>query len=232
MANANTVTWSGRSVITNRIKGNGTEPKFIQWGNSAITASANPDVNLFSPCTEARTTGTSTLLTTTQLADTYQVVGTITCTNAGKAITEVGLFDSATASPGIGATAGCTITNSLTTATTVLTIGATTGLPTAGATNAYYIQVENEVMLVTAGGATTTITVTRAALGSTTAVHSGGVVFSMGGDGGAGSGGATSGQGSALATVTGGSIFGHADFPSVSLNVNDSIAFTIKDQFS
>jgi hypothetical protein len=59
------------------------------------------DTTLFTETTdEARTTGTSSRVTTTVTNDTYQVVGTITVATAGKTITNVGLFDVVTASSG------------------------------------------------------------------------------------------------------------------------------------
>lgn len=223
MANAATATYSGRSILWNRMKGNGTEAKNIGWGDSTVTASANPDVNMFKPQTEARTVGTSTLTTTTQLADTYQVTGTITCAVGAKTITEAALFDTSTLSP------STTISNSLTTATTVLTLGSGTGLPGSGN---YYMQLENEVVLITGGQGTAIVTVTRGVIGSTAAVHAASAPISLGGDGGAASGGATSGQTATVAAAQGGSIFCHADFAGIALSVSDSINFTFKDQLT
>lgn len=223
MANAATATYSGRSIMTNRLKGNGTEPKNIGWGTSAVTGSANPDVNLFNPATESRTAGTSTLVTTTQLADTYQVTGSIVCAVGAKTITEAALFDTTTLSP------STTISNSLTTASTVITIGSGTGLP---GTGNYYIQIENEVILITAGQGTTTVTASRGQIGSTAAVHSSGSPTTLGGDGGAGTGGATSGQTATVAAAQGGNLFAHADFAGIALSVSDSINFTFKDQLT
>lgn len=223
MANAAVATYSGRSILWNRMKGSGTEAKNIGWGDSTVTGSANPDVNLFKPQTEARTAGTSTLLTTTQLADTYQVTGAIVAAVGAKTITEAALFDTTTLSP------STTIANSLTTASTVITLGSATGLP--GSLN-YYMQLENEVVLVTAGQGTTTQTVTRGVLGSTAAVHSASVPITLGGDGGAGTGGATSGQTATVGASQGGDIFCHADFAGIALSVSDSINFTFKDQLT
>ena len=224
MANAAVATNSGKSIIWNRIKGNGTEPKNIQWGDSTVTASIAANVNLFKPQTEARTAGTSTLTTTTanQLADTYQVTGTVTCAVGAKTITEVGLFDTTTASP------TTTISASLTASATVVTIASVSGFPTTGN---YYAQVENETLLVT-GANSTTLTATRGALGSTSAVHASAVPFTLGGDGGAGTGGATSGQTATVAAANGGSLLLHADFAGIALSVADAINFTITDQLT
>lgn len=97
---ATVVTNAGQAIVTNRIIGSGTEPKFVMWGTGAGTA-AITDTTLFTETTdEARTTGTSSRVTTTVTNDTYQVVGTITVATTGKTITNVGLFDVVTASSG------------------------------------------------------------------------------------------------------------------------------------
>jgi hypothetical protein len=85
----------GMAIITNRIKGAGSEPLHIGWGTGTTTA-ATPNTALETPRAEARTEGTSTRETTSSTNDTYQVVGTITCASTPAAITEVGLFDAAT----------------------------------------------------------------------------------------------------------------------------------------
>jgi hypothetical protein len=97
---ATVITNAGQAIVTNRMTGAGTEPKFVMWGTGAGTA-AITDTTLFTETTdEARTTGTSSRVTTTVTNDTYQVVGTITVATAGKTITNVGLFDVVTASSG------------------------------------------------------------------------------------------------------------------------------------
>jgi len=114
---------------------------------------------------------------------------------------------------------------SMTAAQTNISIGSTVGLPTSGN---YYAQLENETILV-AGAANTSLTITRGRLGSTSAVHSSGVAFTLGGDGGASGSGATSEQTATVGAAQGGNIFAHADFGGISLNVNDAIAFTWQD---
>jgi hypothetical protein len=228
MANANTATWSGRSIIWRMVNGAGTTPKNIGWGTSTVTLSANSDVNLFAPATEARTAGTSTLSSSaaTKLADTFLVTGTITCAVGAKTITEAALFDTnAALSP------TTTVAVSMTAATTVMSLGAASGI---AAVTQYYRQIENEVVLVTAGTNTATETLTRGALGSTSAAHASGVATTVGGDGGAASGGATSGQlpAAAIGSAQGGNLFAHADFAGVALNVSDSINFTFANQLA
>lgn len=84
---------TGRAIITNRIKGSGTEPLFVGWGTGAGTTGAT-DTTLFTE-TGTRTTGTSTQQTTTTTNDSYQVVGTITAGGA-LTITNAGLLDAST----------------------------------------------------------------------------------------------------------------------------------------
>ena len=97
---ATVITNAGQAIVTNRMIGSGTDPKFVMWGTGAGTA-AITDTTLFTETTdEARTTGTSSRVTTTVTNDTYQVVGTITVATANKTITNVGLFDVVTASSG------------------------------------------------------------------------------------------------------------------------------------
>lgn len=80
----------GKAIVTNRIKGAGTEPNYVAWGTGAGTTAAT-DTTLFSE-TGSRTAGTSTQQTTSTTNDTYQVVGTLTA-GGTLAITNAGLFD-------------------------------------------------------------------------------------------------------------------------------------------
>jgi hypothetical protein len=84
---------TGRAIITNRLKGSGTEPSAIGIG-TGTTAVTLTDTALGGEV-ETRTAGTSTRTTTSTTNDTYQVVGTITATGS-RTIGEVGLFDSTT----------------------------------------------------------------------------------------------------------------------------------------
>lgn len=85
---------AGKAIITNRIKGSGTEPNYVAWGTTA-TAEDATQTALAAESTEARTAGTSSQVTTTVTNDSYQVVGTLTATGA-RAIVEAGLFDAVT----------------------------------------------------------------------------------------------------------------------------------------
>ena len=93
---ATVFTNAGKDIVTNRLKGSGTEPNYVAWGTGAGTAAVG-DTTLFTEASEARTAGTSTRQQTTVSNDTYQVVGTITCAGAGKTITNAGLFDASSA---------------------------------------------------------------------------------------------------------------------------------------
>lgn len=86
---------AGRAIITNRLRGSGTEPNYVAWGTGAGTAAVT-DTTLFTEASEARVAGTSSQFTTSVTNDTYQVVGTLTCAGAGKTITNAGLFDAST----------------------------------------------------------------------------------------------------------------------------------------
>ena len=98
---ATVVVNAGRDIVTNRIKGAGTEPLNIGWGTGAGTAAVT-DTTLFTEKLVGLTTsagtdhtlGTSTRQTTTVTNDTYQVVGTRTATGAGT-VTNAGLFTAA-----------------------------------------------------------------------------------------------------------------------------------------
>jgi len=94
---ATVLTNAGKAIVTNRIKGSGTEPLNVAWGTGAGTA-AIADTTLFTEATP-RAAGTSTQQTTTVTNDTYQVVATVTATGT-LAITNAGLFDVITASSG------------------------------------------------------------------------------------------------------------------------------------
>lgn len=219
MANAATATFPGRSLLWGRMRGLGTEAKNVKWGTSATTASANSDVAMFAPATETGAAGTSTMVSTTQLADTYQVVGTLTCLVGAKTITEAVLSDTITLAP------TTTVAASMTAAQTTVSLGAASGITT----GRYYRQIDNEVVATNGGENTTTETIARGSLGSTSVVHSSGVPTTVGGDGGAN---ANAGIGTQTATVgaaQGGNNFAHADFAGIALAVNDSITFTWKD---
>lgn len=85
---------AGRAIITNRIIGAGTEPKYVAWGTGAGTAGIT-DTTLFTEAAEARTSGTGSQQTTDVTNDTHRVTGTITSLS-GQTITNAGVFDAST----------------------------------------------------------------------------------------------------------------------------------------
>jgi hypothetical protein len=96
---------AGRDILTNRIKGSGTEPLNIGWGTGTQTTTLATDTGLGPTTVEKlvdlttsagtdHTVGTSSRVTTTTTNDSYQVTGTRTATGAG-AVTVAGLFDAA-----------------------------------------------------------------------------------------------------------------------------------------
>ena len=87
------LTDAGRAILAARLKGTGTEPNTQAWGTGAGTAAA-ADTALFTEASEARVTGTSSVVTTSVTGDTYQVVATLVA-DAPKTITNAGLFDGA-----------------------------------------------------------------------------------------------------------------------------------------
>ena len=84
---------AGKAIVTNRIKGSGTEPSYVAWGTGAGTTAAT-DTTLFTE-TGSRVSGTSTQQTTSTTNDSYQVVATQTA-GSSLAITNAGLFDAST----------------------------------------------------------------------------------------------------------------------------------------
>lgn len=99
MADTVVVTDVGMAIVTNRIIGSGTEPKYVAWGIGTTSAAAGNTAmeSISAPTGTTAVTGTSSRVQTTVANDTYQVVGTITAGGA-LAVTEVGLIDSATVS--------------------------------------------------------------------------------------------------------------------------------------
>jgi hypothetical protein len=96
---------AGRDILTNRIKGSGTEPLNIGWGTGTQTTTLATDTGLGPTTVEKlvdlttsagtdHTVGTSSRVTTTTTNDSYQVTGTRTATGSG-AVTVAGLFDAA-----------------------------------------------------------------------------------------------------------------------------------------
>ena len=96
MANVSIVTDVGLGNITTLLAAS--IYKWVAWGIGTTEASASgAGADLVSEGAEARTDGTQSQQTVTTTDDTYRVVGAITCTGAGKAITEVTIMNDETA---------------------------------------------------------------------------------------------------------------------------------------
>jgi len=96
---ATVFTNNGRAIVTNRIIGAGTEPRWIGLGVGATGAArtaAVADTALSSELSEGRAVGTGTRVTTSVTNDTYQTVGTITASGS-RAIDEAATFDALSA---------------------------------------------------------------------------------------------------------------------------------------
>jgi hypothetical protein len=203
------VTAKGREVISGRMIGASptqVEPKNLGWGTGTQTV-ATTDVAPFIESSEARVAGTSSQVTTTTTNDTYQVSGTITSAS-NQTIAEVFLSDSATKP------------FSTTWVTAPTGTAGTTGTLTASYTpaNGTYVQCEGEVMQVTAGTGTTSVTVTRAANGSAAATHANGTTVTLGNP-----------PGTATANAT---MYAHVSFTGLALSTGDSLASTVQIKHS
>lgn len=205
---ASVVTAKGREVIASRLKGatpTQGECNVLAWGvPSAQYTAAVSDVGLFAETAEARVTGTSSSVTTTTTNDTYQSVGTLTASGS-RAVTEVGLFD-ATTKPSSSTVSGGTAVGS----------SSGTSLTTAAAVTGTSIQVRTEVMTITAGSGTTSLTVTRGQNGSTAiaTIAASDVV--------------TAGNAPGSVATTGGTMLAHFDFAVLNLNTSDTLQSTVQ----
>lgn len=85
----------GKGIFASQVAGTTTTPpKFVAGGTGATGAArtaAAADTVLSAELPEGRTSGTVTVVTTTQTGDTFQTVGTITA-SASRAVDEGGLF--------------------------------------------------------------------------------------------------------------------------------------------
>jgi len=88
---ADVVTYGGIGIIAGRIKGLGTEPKYIGWGTGSGTMTRDR-TTLFTEAAEARVAGTSSIATVAHTGDTYVVAGTMT-SGSIQDITNAGLHD-------------------------------------------------------------------------------------------------------------------------------------------
>lgn len=221
MANSVVVTRTGDAICSARMIGSSpsqAEPKILGWGTGGVGtgspyAAAKTDVAAFKEAAETRVTGTSSQQTTTFADDTYQVVGTITSLS-GQTIAEVLLSDSATKPFSTTVASGGTVIGS--SSGTSLNVAASYT-----PANGTYIQIDTEVMLVTAGTGTTSLTVTRGQNGSSAiSTIAAADVVTCGNPPPPGSGTGT------------GNLFVHASFTGLPLNAGDSLAATVQVAFN
>ena len=221
MATSVLVTTKGYEVVAGRMKGatpTQAEPLFMGWGTGGVGtgspyAVAITDVGPFGegPAGDyaSRITGTSSLVTVTTANDTYQVSGTITA-STGETIAEMFLSDSATRPQATTVAAGGVVGSAV---ATTLNVASAAGFPGSGN---YNVQVDTEVMTVTAGQGTTAWTVTRGANGSA-AIATISIADKV-----------TGGNAPGSTAISGGTIFTKATFTGLALNSGDSITGTFK----
>lgn len=204
------LTAKGRDMVTSSLLTTALSPKVIAWGTNPKTVTASAvDIGMFTESAETRVTGTASVITTTTTNDTYQVVGTITSSST-QTIAEVAVMDSTTKP------------FSTTWATAPTTTTGTTGTTAASYTPANGTTIETangEVMTVSGGTGTTSVTVVRGANGSTAATQTAADVITQGAVPG-------------TTTPTGGQSLMHATFTGLALNSGDSIAFTCQVKFT
>jgi len=211
---ASVVTSKGRDVIANRMKGatpTQVECNILAWGiPSAQFTAAVSDVAPFAESSEARVTGTSSIVTTTTTNDTYQVVGTLTAAGT-RAVTECSLHDSTT-KPTQNTVAAAGVVGS--SVATTLNTG-TTFTP-----GNNFIQIRTEVLQVTAGSGTTALTVVRGVNGST-AIATIAVSDVV-----------TPGNQPNVSGTTGGTMLAHYDFAVINLATSDTLQSTAQIKYT
>lgn len=163
----NLITNVGHAAANGRMSNQGSYSPFVNICLGINTSTANAlDQALGQEITTAggaRGAATATQVTTTITNDTTQLVKTFSFTGSF-AVTEEGIVDSATA-PTV-----TTTTQSRINTDTTVTVASGTGI-----TNNDYLQWDNEIVQVTSGGGTTTLTISRGQKGTTAASHSSGV---------------------------------------------------------
>ena len=197
---ATVVTAVGKTMLSDRVRGTpGTytlPPKYVCHGayTTGTKTGAVPDAALLFE-KETRVSGTESVVTGTYTGDTYQVTGTITAGGA-YSVVEAALNDTSGS-----AAFHTTASGSTGTGTSVTVAGA-------GPSATMVVQCEDEVWNVTAGGTTTTWTVTRGyglvAATTTNVAHA---------------------TGSDIGRNVG-NYFTSATFTAIGLSTNDSVAYT------
>jgi hypothetical protein len=202
MYHHNLITNVGHAAANGKLTNQGGYGNFlnIAIGQGTETAAAT-DMALSYEITSnggARGAATASQVTTTVTNDTAQLQKTFTVT-AAFAVTEEGIFDSAS-SPTVTTLASAVTT----TGQTAWTVTSGTGIA-----NNDFIQIGNEIVQVTAGGGTTSLTVSRAQKGTTASTY-------------------TNGTGLTDFTAAGGNMLAKQSFAVINLSANDSIQVTHK----
>lgn len=196
---------TGKAMETSIMAGNPISYYITSGSNPSGLTSEETDIALFSEV-GPRVLATPSTITTNTTDDTLQVTGAIQPTTA-VTIAEAGLADIYTV-PVVGVLqSSSTVIGSLNGTQVVSNVALTPG-------NNGYIQIRGEIMKVTAGSGTTTLTVLRGQAG-TSAINT--IVSNDP---------IAQGNPPGVTTVTGGNMFAKADFNPVELVEGDSLVFT------
>jgi hypothetical protein len=205
MYNHNLITNVGHAAANGKLTNQGGYGNFlnIAVGSGSETAAATDMALSYEATTSgmARGAATASQVTTTITNDTAQLTKTFTLSSGTLGVTEAGIFDSSS---------GPTVT---TLSAAISSTSATSASVTSGTgiANNDFLQIDNEIVQVTAGGGTTALTISRGQKGTTAATHS-------------------SGAGVVDFTAGGGNCLAKQTFAVVNLSANDSISLTWKVQ--
>jgi hypothetical protein len=199
----NLITNVGHAGANGRMSNQGSFSPFINLalGTGALSASAT-DMALEIEATgngSNRVAATASQVTTTVTNDTTQLVHTWTFTGSF-AITEEGIFD------GVVAPVQTTTTQSRVSGDTSVTVTSGTGF-----VNNDFVQWEQEIIQVTSGGGTGTLTIARAQKGTSAASHASGTTLND-------------------ITANGNNLLAHQVFSAVNVASADSLQVTHKYQ--
>lgn len=199
----NLITNIGHAAANGRMSNQGAYSPFVNMAiGTGTVAAAATDRALHQEITTgggARGAATATQVTTSITNDTTQLTKTYTFT-ASFAVTEEGIVDNTTApiQP--------TTTQSRINTDTTVTVSSGTGI-----TNNDYLQWEAEIVQVTSGGGTGTLTIARGQLGTTAASHASGTTLND-------------------ITANGATLLARQQFSAINVVNGDSIQFTHKYQ--
>ena len=212
------ITRTGDTIVAARMIGatpTQAEPKQLGWGTGGVAGgpftAAKTDVAPFTESAETRVACTTSQVTTTYTNDTWQAVGTITSLST-QTIAEVFLSDSSS-KPASGTVAAGGVVGSSSATTLNTAANFSPG-------NNGYIQIRTEVMQVTAGSGTTSLTVVRGANGST-------AISTI-----AASDEVTGGNAPGSTVVTNGNLFVHSSFSGLPLSSGDSLTPTVQVSYN